>query len=217
MPGICQQPQNPVVSNTALRALLVALDDWVVNGTQPPGSQVPRQSDGTLVASLPQSGVGFPNIPRVNYNGLMTTRDLYDFGPNFDQGIMTVLPPEPTGFVYPGFVPKTDDDGNDIAGIRLPEIAAPLATYTGWALRAAGFAENDGCDASGQQIDLPRTEADRLATGDPRRSIESRYQTHDGYVQAVTVAAESLGQQRFLLAEDVERYISKAEATDVLR
>ncbi len=215
--GICQQPQNPVVPNPGLRALLVTLDDWVNNANDPPLSQVPRRRDGTLVPSLPQSSVGFPNIPGVTYNGLMTTRDLYDFGPMFDQGILTVLPPAPTGVVYPGLVPRTDSDGNDIAGIRLPEVAAPLATYTGWALRAAGFAENDGCDASGQDIAFPSTEEERRATGDPRRSIERRYRTHEGYVRAVERAARRLARERFLLEEDVERYISAAEASDVLR
>src|SRR5262249_42917706 len=146
----------------------------------------------------------------------MTTRDLYDFGPMFDQGILTVLPPVPTGFVYPGFVPKTDRDGNDIAGIRLPEVAAPLATYTGWALRAEGFAENDGCDAAGQQIDFASQEEERRATGDPRRAVEKRYRTHEGYVQAVERAARRLARERFLLEEDVERYISAAAARNVL-
>src|SRR5262249_12846264 len=210
--GICQQPQNPVVPNAGLRALLVALDDWVAKGSEPPPSQVPRRRDGTLVPSLPQSSVGFPNIPGVNYNGLMTTRDLYDFGPMLDQGILTVLPPGRTGFVYPGFVPKTDRDGNDIAGIRLPEVAAPLATYTGWALRAEGFAENDGCDAAGQQIDFASKEEERRATGDPRRSIERRYRTHEGYVQAVGRGARRPARPRVLLEEDVEPDIRAAPA-----
>src|SRR5262249_61796752 len=140
----------------------------------------------------------------------MTTRDLYDFGPMFDQGILTVLPPVPTGFVYPGLVPKTDRDGNDIAGIRLPEVAAPLATYTGWALRAEGFAENDGCDAAGQQIDFASKEEERRATGDPRRSIERRYRTHEGYVQAVEKATRRPGQERVRPKGEVKRDIQAA-------
>ena len=87
--------------------------------------------------------LGFPNIPGVTYNGLMTTGDLFDYGPSFDQGILTILPPILISSPYPAFVPKTDADGNDIAGVRLPEIAAPVATYTGWGVRAADFAGDD--------------------------------------------------------------------------
>ena len=92
----------------------------------------------------------------------MHTGDLFDFGPLFDQGILTIVPPILVGTPYPALVPKTDADGNDIAGIRLPEIAAPLATYTGWALRAFPPGANEGCDAAGQKIDLALTRAERL-------------------------------------------------------
>ena len=121
--GICQQPANPLVPNAALRALLVALDDWGTAGKNPPASRVPRRWDGTLVSSTPQDEAGFPSIPGVSYNGLMTTGDLFDYGPRFDDGILTMLPPLLLGSPYPAFVPRTDPDGNDIAGIRLPPIA----------------------------------------------------------------------------------------------
>ena len=151
-PGICQQPRNPVVANPGLRALLVALDEWVSEGKKPPASRVPLRANGTLVASLPQrdenedrghhhprqdhhqDGVGFPDIPGVTYNGLMTTGDLFDYGPFFDDGILTILPPVLVGSPYPAFVPRTDADGNDVAGVRLPEVAVPLATLTGLGL-----------------------------------------------------------------------------------
>lgn len=214
-PGLCQQPRNPVVANLGLRALLVALDEWVSQGKKPPKSRVPRREDGTLVSSLPQSVVGFPHIPGVTYNGLMTTGDLFDYGPVFDDGILTILPPILVGSPYPAFVPKTDADGNDSAGIRLPEVAVPLATYTGWALRAAAFAGDDLCDAAGQKIDFRQTKAERLAVGDPRPSIEERYRTHEKYVKKVAHAANELHQQRLLLGEDVERYIEAAEASSI--
>ena len=98
----------------------------------------------------------------------MTTGDLFDYGPSFDEGILTTLPPYLVDSPYPVFVPRTDADGNDIAGIRLPEIAVPLATYTGWGLRAAAFAGDDLCELAGQKIDFQQTKADRLAVGDPR-------------------------------------------------
>ena len=216
-PTPCQQPQNPVSANPALRALFVSLDEWVTLGTRPPRSQVPKRSNGTAVPPLPQEALGFPNIPGVTYNGLFTTRYLLDFGPLFDQGILTNYPPPLEGPVYPAFVSRTDRDGNEVAGIRLPEIEVPLATYTGWGLRRAGFGENDGCEGMGQKIPFKNTRAERLAAGDPRRSIEERYHTHRRYVREVEQAARRLERQRLLLEEDVERYIKDAEASDVLR
>ena len=181
--GSCQQFQNPLDSQAVQRALFTALDKWVTAGTAPPPSQVPRLSDATLVASG-QSSTGFPSIPGVNYIGLKTTRYLLNYGPDFYKtGIPTINPPvfappyqdnPANGPIYPSFVPKTDADGNDIAGVRLPEVQVPLATYTGWALRA-GAQGNDGCEASGQYIPFPKTKADRLASNDPRVSIEERY------------------------------------------
>jgi hypothetical protein len=114
-------------------------------------------SDGTLVPALPQAGVGFPSIPGLSYSGLKTTRYLFNYGPDFyTTGIPTINPPvvaapyqdNPTnGPIYPSFVPRTDRDGNDIAGVRLPDVTVPLATYTGWALRA-GSATGDGCEGA---------------------------------------------------------------------
>ena len=147
-------------------------------------SQVPKLSDGTLVPPLPQENVGFPKIPGVTYTGLKTTRYRFNLGPNFYQTfIPTINPPVITppyednpanGPIYPSYVPKTDSDGNDIAGIRLPELTVPLATYTGWGLRSGVWA-NDGCEASGQYIPFKATAAERMAAGDPRPSVQERY------------------------------------------
>ena len=214
-PGICQQPRNPLVPNRALRALLVAQDEWVSEGRTPPRSRLPQRSEGTLVLSRSQKRVGFPEIPGVTFRGLTTTGDLFDYGLAFDEGILTTLPPSLVDSPYPVFVPRTDADGNDIAGIRLPEVAVPLATYTGWALRAAAFAGDDLCDMAGQKIDFFQAKADRLSAGDPRPSIEERYPTHKAYVGAVSRAAIRLYRQRLLLDEDVSRYLAEAEASTV--
>jgi hypothetical protein len=214
--GICQQPRNPLVANAGLRALLVALDEWVSAGTEPPASRVPRLADGTLVPSLPQSAMGFPNIPGVTYNGLMTSGDLFDYGMGFEQGILTTVPPRLLGSPYPALVPKTDANGNDIAGIRLPEIAAPLATYTGWGVRASAFAGDDLCDAAGLMSPLRRTQAERIAAGDPRPALEVLYGDHWGYVLRVANSALELYQQRFMLWDDVYRTFAEAAASNVL-
>jgi hypothetical protein len=210
--GICAQPRNPMKPNQVVRALLVDLDAWVTEGEAPPADRLPRVADGTLVPPLPQAGTGFPQIPGVTYNGAHHTGDLLDFGPDFDKGILSVLPPRLVGSPYPVLVPKTDADGNDIAGIRMPDVTVPVATYTGWALRADGL---DGCDTAGQRIGFAKTKAERLAAGDPRLSLEERYADHAAYVSLVTRAAEDLKAQRLLLDEDVAATVAAAQAASV--
>jgi hypothetical protein len=217
--GICQQPQNPLTPAPVLRALLLDLDQWATNGTPPPDNRVPQRGNGTLAPSLPQTGMGFPNIPGVNYNGVLHTGDLLSYGPLFRQGILSILPPIVLGAPYPVFVPETDSDGNDIAGIRLPDISVPLATYTGWGLRASAPGDPvpivDGCDASGQRIPFQKTAAARSAAGDPRPSLQERYADHATYVGMVSQAAQQLRAERLLLDMDVQAYIAAANAAAV--
>jgi len=213
--GICQQDRNPLGPGVVLRALLVDMDQWVTKGVAPPPSRVPHVADGTLVPPLPQSVEGFPKITGVIYNGRMHTGDLFDYGPDFDKGILTTLPPRLVGTPYPALVPKTDADGNDIAGVRIPEVAVPVATYSGWALRANPAGGDDGCDAAGQMIDFAKTKDERLMTGDPRLSLEERYPSHAAYVSAVGAAANALARDRLLLDEDVQAYMKKAQAAPI--
>jgi hypothetical protein len=218
--GNCQQFQNPLDSSPVQRALFTALDKWVTAGVQPPPSQVPRLSDGTLQPPLPQAGMGFPNIPGVTYTGLKTTRYLFNYGANFrSTGIPTINPPSGSapyednpawGPIYPSFIPKTDGDGNDIAGIRLPRVTVPLATYTGWALRA-GAQANDGCESSGQFIPFAKTKAARVAAGDPRLSAEERYGTYGAYNLAVSMAVKKMIANRTLLPEDGVAVLTDAQ------
>ena len=214
--GICQQSRNPLKPDQVLRALLVDLDQWVSDGRRPPDNRVPSFASHTLAPALPQAGMGFPNIPGVVYNGVHHTGDLWNFGPRFDDGILTILPPDLLGTPYKIFVPKTDADGNDIAGIRTPDVAVPLATYTGWGLRAETVPQDaDGCDAAGQRLAFAETRAARIAAGDPRLSIQERYKDHATYVNLVTAAADKLEHQRLLLDQDVQAYIAAAEAASV--
>ncbi len=194
----CTYPGNPVEMNPGYRALLVALDQWVNAGVAPPPSRHPRTSDGTLVAAHSQ---GFPAIPGVSYTGLVNQLSEVDYSSQ---------PPKPiAGHDYVVMVPKVDADGNEIAGIRLPDVAAPLGTYTGWNPRRAGFAEGES-SLLGCYIPFAATAAQRRTADDPRPSLEERYQTHEAYVDAVARAARELQQARLLLAEDVERYIQAA-------
>jgi hypothetical protein len=227
--GICQQFLNPTSPYPALRALLVGLDQWVTQSTEPPHSQVPRQADNTAVmavprpgylsGSVPQAALGWPTIPAVAYTGLITTRYHLDFGRTFhNEGIVSNYPPSIEGRpAYPIFVSKVDQDGNELAGIRLPPVEVPVATTTGWALRGEGYGLNDGCERRGQHIPFSKTKADQLATGDPRISLEERYGTHDGYVQAVGTAARQLMARRLLLEDDVQRYIEEAASSNILK
>lgn len=211
--GICQQLQNPISPGPALRALLAALIEWVRSDKEPPPSRVPRLADGTLVPPLPQSATGFPKIPGVTYTGVANTRELYDYGPGFDRGIISILPPVPTGRAYTTLVPKVTKDGIDVAGIQLPDIAVPLGTYTGWNLMRD--APKDECSAMGSFIPFARTRDERERTRDPRQSLEERYVTQSRYVEKVTAAAERLVSEGLLLPEDAEAYIEAAKARDL--
>ncbi|MFL5309205.1 MAG: alpha/beta hydrolase domain-containing protein [Myxococcales bacterium] len=218
--GNCQQLLNPLNSAPVQRALFIALDEWL-DGKEPPHSRVPTLRDGMLARPLPQSGMGFPHIPGVTYSGLKTTRYLFDYGPGYyETGIATFNPPlrsppyqdnPANGPIYPSFIPRTDRDGNDIAGVRLADVTVPLATYTGWALRA-GPQANDGCEGSGQMIPFPQTKAARLTAGDPRRSSEERYGTLDRYVHEVARALREMVDERLLLCEDYDAELSRLTA-----
>jgi Alpha/beta hydrolase domain len=205
--GTCQQLSNPNPHDQVVRALYMALDDWATKDIQPPASRYARASDGTLVPSLPQSVQGFPVIPGVNYTGWYNPVDLLD---------KSTLPNMPIpGKSYTVLVPRTDVDGNDIAGVRHPNIEVPVATYTGWALRRAPFAEGEDCALTGQYIPFEKTRAERLSKGDPRLSLEERYKSHDQYVTLVTRVADRLVRQRLLLDEDAAVIKTEAAESDV--
>jgi len=216
--GVCQQFQNPLNSAPVQRALFIALDDWAIRHRQPPHSRVPRLDDGTLMPPLPQSEMGFPNIPGVTYTGLKTTRYRFNFGPDFyETGIATINPPLITppyednpanGPIYPSFIPKTDSDGNDFAGLRLADVTVPLATYTGWALRSGVWA-NDGCESAGQYIPFAQTTEERIASADPRPSLEERYSSLDDYVSEVSHALDQMVRERLLLCEDFDAELNR--------
>jgi hypothetical protein len=206
--GTCQQLSNPLPHDHAVRALYLTLDDWATRGKKPPKSEYPRVNDGTAVPSLPQWRQGFPEIPGVNYTGWYNPVAVKDESslPNME------IP----GKFYKVLVAKTDDDGNDIAGVRHPNLQAPVATHTGWALRRAPFAENEDCALTGQYIAFRTTKAERLAAGDPRLSLEERYGTQAGYVCAIKTAAASSVKKRHLLQEDADAIVARAEVGAIL-
>ena len=105
--------------------------------------------------------------------------------------------------------------GNDLAGIRLPAIEAPIGTYTGWNLRPRGLAEGELSGLLGFFIPFAKTKAQRKKTGDPRRSLEERYKDRAEYAQRVSQAARALVEGRFLLQEDAERIIAEAAKSKI--
>jgi Alpha/beta hydrolase domain len=215
--GMCENPTNPNYHGPTVRALLMALDAWADWGIEPPESNYPRRHDGTLV-TLDAAQKVFPKIPGVTFPPMLNELELLDFGPLFDSegGILTELPPL-FGPNYKIFVPKPDPDGLDIAGIRPIEIRAPLGTNAGWNVRTPGFRAPNLCGLSGSFVPFATTKTERLAKGDPRKSLQERYKNHEGYVDAVEKAAAELVRERFLLQEDADRFISDAKASSVLK
>ena len=137
----------------------------------------------------------------MTYTGLVNQLSEIDYGSQPPKLI--------AGHDYVVLVPKVDADGNEIPGVKLPDVAAPMGTYTGWNPRRAGFAEGES-SLLGSYIPFAATAAERRAAGDPRPSLQERYESHDAYVKAVASAAHELQESRLLLAEDVKRYIEAA-------
>ncbi|WP_336491948.1 alpha/beta hydrolase domain-containing protein [Methylobacterium nigriterrae] len=196
--GPCANLRSTLNPAPALRALLVALEEWVKDGTTPPESRIPRLSDGTLVEA---AATGFPFV----VGAPVPT------APNTIARFSTYVDPQPeSGLQYRPLVPRVDADGNDVAGIRLPAIAAPRATFTGWNLYADPFPTGALCDREGSQLPFARARAEREASGDPRLSLEERYPDQEAYVAAVTKSVDGLVTDRLLLREDGDRLIKAA-------
>ena len=201
---------NPLDFLPAERALLAALQEWVEDDVAPPPSAFPRVDDATLV---PLGEVAFPRIAGVDLPRVAHGAYRADYGPRWDRGIVTVQPPR-LGPAFPTLVPDVDALGNERAGVGFVEVLAPLATYTPWRLRV-GLAGGNGelSDFEGTFVPLPATEDDRRRTTDPRPSIEALYGGKEDYLERAARAARTLVGERFLLEEDVERVIGRAERT----
>jgi len=191
------------------RALLTALDRWISTGVEPPESKIPKISDGTLV-TLEAFRNAFPDIP-----GAETPPSFYhpyrlDLGPRWQtEGTADHVPPK-VGLRYVCLVPQVDEDGNEIAGIRLPEITVPLATFTGWSMRSPSFSRTLRRNA-GRIWPFARTPEERKQTGDPRKSMLERYPTKKDFLCKVTECILDLHSQHFLLDEDVTMLLKQAD------
>ena len=190
--------RNPHDPTPALRALLIALDRWVTEGVEPPDSRVPTLAEGTLV---PPKSLRFPSIPEVQVPDAANRVDILEDW---------VQAKAASASAYTPLVPQVGADGNEVAGIRLPAIAVPLATHTGWNLYKAPYPEGELCDREGAYLPLARTKAERLARGDTRPSLEECYGSREAYVRRVKEVVQGLQEARLLLPEDATRFLDEA-------
>jgi hypothetical protein len=205
---VTQNTPNPADYRFAMRALLVAMNSWITENAAPPDSKYPRVDKDQLVSP---AALNFPKIPGVSVPKNPNYAWRLDFGPDFrTKGIVAFEPPKVSG-MFPTMVPQVDSDGNETAGIRLPELAAPLATYTGWNLRDPKIGAPESIQSMvGSFIPFPKTKAERVASHDPRPSIEERYTGREDYLMKVESAAKPLVQQKLLLDQDVSKIKEKA-------
>jgi hypothetical protein len=211
--GVCAAPVNggpntAVDPRPALRALLVALDRWVKNGTPPPPSVYPKLADRTLVAA---SALKWPTLPGFAAPRAPNPMLQFDYGARIAEGIIDSVPPASDPFRYRVLVPAVDADGNELAGLRMPEQAVPAATTTGWSLRSAeGGAAGELCHLDGLALPFARTAAEREAAKDPRPSLAERYQDQSGFLSRIRTAAQDLVKRGYYLEEDVEKTVARA-------
>ena len=204
-----QQRPNSVDYRPLLRAALVNLDRWVTLGQNPPPSLHPRLDDGTAVPPA-HTAATFQAMLGVQFPAHLRTIARLDFGSGADEGVTTLLPPR-AGKPYANLVSAVDEDGNELAGIRLPDVSVPLATYTGWNLRHPDIGgPGQTLSLLGSTIPFPATRAERQGSDDPRPSIAERYVSKEDYLGRVKQAAEALVQQGYLLAEDLPTVIEQA-------
>jgi hypothetical protein len=194
-----QLPGNRLGYGAFMRALLVALFEWVEHGIAPPDSRFPSRAAGTLVP-LAEARAAVPNLPNVKFPNVLNELRLRDH---------SVEPPIES-VSYPVFVQSTDADGNALGGIRHPLLDAPLATHVGWSLRASGYGEGELFTIQGSMIPFAATEAERQRAGDPRLSREARYASRYGWAAQLAAATHRLVADRLLLPKDGERLMAAA-------
>lgn len=219
-------PANPVPHKETVNALRVHFRQWVMKGVEPPPSRYPLLSRNEL-ALAEKTALGFPTLPGLRStiperDFIMPVHD-YDWGPDFNAldgtGIPTLAPPR-IKQVLTMLAPKVDADGNELGGVPVVLLDAPLGTYLGWNVTAGGdkpFHQGEICNYVGGMVPFARTRAQRLAQSDSRLSLEERYGSHEGYVTAIRRATERAQQAGFLLPEDAKNLVEAAQRSQVLR
>lgn len=201
---------NALDHRFGMRALLMALQAWITDDKKPPESVYPRLDERTL-GSVADYLERFPAIPelRLPTDNLKPPR--LDLGPRFAERGIADKQPATLGEAFGTKVPLPDEDGIDLGGIRLPQMAVPVATHTGWNLRQANIgAPTKLARWSGSMMPFPATDEARLAADDPRRSLESRYKSTDEYLGRIKRAADDLVDRGFLLTRDLDHLVDIA-------
>ncbi len=203
-----QQLSNPNDYSWFLRSLVLAMNAWVTDGSTPPESVYPRVADGDLV---PPAQLRFPELPEVSQPATPHLAYRAVYGPEFrTRGIVSVEPPEVIS-AFPILVPQVDTDGNETGGLMMPEVAVPLATYTGWNnFRPEAGPTDVLASMQGSYIPFSRTRATREQRGDPRESVAERYASRAEYLGLVSDAALALVEDGYLLAGDLSPILSQA-------
>jgi len=191
-----------------LRALLVDLEAWVRAGTAPPPSQYPTIARHELVA---REAVTFPRVATLPFAGYMPQVWRVDYGDSFSASRVITNEPPLLGAPYTVLVPQVDADGNDVGGVRLPELAVPLGTFTGWNISVPPLPDlRYLAGLVGSFEPFSRSRRDR--TRDARPSIDERYSSRDDYLERVSDAIDHLIRQRFALSADRQAMLRRAAA-----
>lgn len=221
--GTALLPANPVSLRDTTNALRVHFRNWVMKGTPPPPSRYPTLAKGEL-AEAHKAAIGFPTLPGLRPtvpepDFIMPVHD-YDWGPRFNaldgSGIASMAPPRIKRSLKM-LAPKVDADGNEVGGVPVPLLDAPLGTYLGWNVTAGGFHKDQICNYVGGMIPFAKTAEERRANNDPRPSLQERYGSHEGYVAAVKKAGDRAVAEGFLLPEDAAALVTAADKSAVLR
>jgi hypothetical protein len=199
--AMCENTGNPLSWAPLYRALILDLEAWLVAGTAPPDSRNPAtEAEGRV--SIETLAASYPKIPGYEFTRLYATLQLVDFSTDPWQ---TLLNPAP----YPISFLRVNADGNAYDGVVLPEVAVPIATYSGRTTRKEGYAKGDLCPLLyGAAFPFAKTVAERTATGDPRPSIQERYASEADYRAKLKAVADQLVKQRLMLPVDAEVYNS---------
>jgi hypothetical protein len=219
-------PANPVPHKETVNALRVHFRNWVMKGTEPPASRYPTLAQHQL-AVAEKTALGYPSLPGLRptvpeRDFIMPVHD-YDWGPDFKavdgSGVPSNAPPK-IKQVLTMYAPKVDADGNEVGGVPVVLLDAPLGTYLGWNVTAGGakpFHQGEICNYVGGMVPFAKTADERQITKDTRPSLQERYGSHEGYVQAVKKAADRAMQAGFLLIEDAQTLVDAADKSAVLR
>jgi hypothetical protein len=207
----CKYSSNIVYPAPTARALVTDLVDWIVRGTEPPPSRYPSLSAGTLADPDSRAAVGFPDLGSINvsYTGVHNFLYLTNY--------LVVPPTIDLNKRYQVLVPTTDSDGNELPGVRSPDLSVPLGTHLAWNPRKAGFAEGDQCTSQGSFIPFAPTQAARETASDPRPSLAERYSSKGDYVARIRSAATTLRDERLMAPDDVDNWVKRAEGQSALQ